>query len=174
MCSLVSRQYFDLKSVICSSYNFLIYVTGCCPLEYVFMTKIKHYKSLLSTCYLCLVYLFMFPGHSFLVWSLLLHLYQSLNILFIFLKTFSSKFPWIFHLLFYVSRPYILYLLHRVGAKRCPPGVSGCKDGCEPNGTFNGTPLKQEVLTPTHHKKGKLSIRIFDTQYLRKVASHTR
>jgi calcium-independent phospholipase A2 len=33
----------------------------------------------------------------------------------------------------------ILYILHAVGAPRCPPDHPGCNLGCRHNETFNGT-----------------------------------
>ncbi|KAH9635370.1 hypothetical protein HF086_017619 [Spodoptera exigua] len=34
----------------------------------------------------------------------------------------------------------ILYVLHAVGAKRCPPEVSGCRPSCSARGDYNGVP----------------------------------
>ncbi|XP_049706832.2 85/88 kDa calcium-independent phospholipase A2 isoform X1 [Helicoverpa armigera] len=34
----------------------------------------------------------------------------------------------------------ILYVLHAVGARRCPPEVSGCGPGCSARGDYNGVP----------------------------------
>jgi calcium-independent phospholipase A2 len=31
-----------------------------------------------------------------------------------------------------------LWVLHSVGAERCPPGTDGCKDGCVAGGTYDG------------------------------------
>lgn len=37
----------------------------------------------------------------------------------------------------------ILYVLHSVGAKRCPEGTKTCSTGCSYNGEFNGIPPEQ-------------------------------
>ncbi|KAK5642233.1 hypothetical protein RI129_008400 [Pyrocoelia pectoralis] len=43
----------------------------------------------------------------------------------------------------------LLYYLHAVGAKRCPPGVDQCTDGCRPDGTYDGIP-PNTVTGPTN------------------------
>ena len=49
----------------------------------------------------------------------------------------------------------MLYYLHRVGAKRCEEGRTDCEDGCRANGSFNGTPPKEDIVTtPDSRKEG--------------------
>ncbi|XP_030753365.1 85/88 kDa calcium-independent phospholipase A2 isoform X2 [Sitophilus oryzae] len=43
----------------------------------------------------------------------------------------------------------ILYYLHAVGARRCPPGTEGCTEGCVHDGTFDGIP-PPKVIGPTN------------------------
>jgi len=52
-----------------------------------------------------------------------------------------------------VFRDYIIYLLHRVGAMRCPAKMPGCSSGCSNGGTFDGTPKTSPVSTPDDQKK---------------------
>ncbi|XP_045464843.1 85/88 kDa calcium-independent phospholipase A2 isoform X2 [Harmonia axyridis] len=47
--------------------------------------------------------------------------------------------------------PKILYYLSAVGAKRCPEGVSNCKDGCSFNGIYEGIP-PPPVAMPTNRE----------------------
>jgi calcium-independent phospholipase A2 len=41
----------------------------------------------------------------------------------------------------------ILYILHSVGAKRCPESSSKCPDGCNAKGTYNGIPPPVQAET---------------------------
>ncbi|XP_076272916.1 calcium-independent phospholipase A2 VIA isoform X3 [Rhynchophorus ferrugineus] len=43
----------------------------------------------------------------------------------------------------------LLYYLHAVGAKRCPPGVAECHEGCSHDGTFDGI-IPAKVIGPTN------------------------
>jgi len=52
-----------------------------------------------------------------------------------------------------VFRDYMIYLLHRVGAMRCPSKMPGCTAGCSDVGTFDGTPKTSPVTTPDDQKK---------------------
>lgn len=46
----------------------------------------------------------------------------------------------------------ILYILHSVGAKRCPETSTKCPAGCNANGTYNGIPPAQpEAMEPRDH-----------------------
>lgn len=46
----------------------------------------------------------------------------------------------------------ILYILHSVGAKRCPPGSSTCPPGCNPKGEYNGIPpIAPEAMEQREH-----------------------
>lgn len=50
----------------------------------------------------------------------------------------------------------LLYLIHRVGGERCPPGTTGCAGGCAADGSFDGTPPGGKVVTtPESQKKRK-------------------
>lgn len=51
------------------------------------------------------------------------------------------------------SEDMILYILHSVGAKRCPDGPSSkCQPGCNSKGTYNGIPPAQpETLEQREH-----------------------
>ena len=51
-------------------------------------------------------------------------------------------------------RDNLLYVLHRVGAKRCPKGVADCNDGCSTDGTFDGVAKAKEICVPVVLKKG--------------------
>ncbi|KAF5307036.1 hypothetical protein FQR65_LT07179 [Abscondita terminalis] len=44
------------------------------------------------------------------------------------------------HLITKDQEPKLLYYLHAVGAKRCPPGTMDCTEGCRADGTFDGIP----------------------------------
>lgn len=46
----------------------------------------------------------------------------------------------------------ILYILHSVGAKRCPEANSGCPAGCNDNGEYNGLPPEQPESAETREQ----------------------
>lgn len=46
----------------------------------------------------------------------------------------------------------ILYILHSVGAKRCPEMNSGCPAGCNDNGEYNGLPPEQPESAETREQ----------------------
>ena len=49
----------------------------------------------------------------------------------------------------------VLYLLHRVGAKRCDSGVANCMKGCGASYAYNGKPPGgKELISPTSAKEG--------------------
>ncbi|XP_060535759.1 85/88 kDa calcium-independent phospholipase A2 isoform X2 [Cylas formicarius] len=53
------------------------------------------------------------------------------------------------HLITAEQEPKLLYYLHVVGAKRCPPKIAGCTDGCVAGGTYDGIP-PPKVIGPAN------------------------
>lgn len=53
------------------------------------------------------------------------------------------------HLITKEKEAKLLYYLHAVGAKRCPPGTDQCTDGCIHHGTYDGIP-PNPVTSPTN------------------------
>lgn len=53
------------------------------------------------------------------------------------------------HLISKEQEPKLLYYLHAVGAKRCPPEMQNCTDGCRFDGTYEGIP-PERVIGPTN------------------------
>ena len=49
----------------------------------------------------------------------------------------------------------MLFLLHKVGAARCPPGTVGCREGCSATGTYNGCLPKDAVVITDHLRECK-------------------
>ncbi|XP_020288940.1 85/88 kDa calcium-independent phospholipase A2 [Pseudomyrmex gracilis] len=60
----------------------------------------------------------------------------------------------------------IIYILHAVGAQRCPPEMTGCHQGCKHNETFTGIAPSE----PLHHVSRSIIDHMLHTSGMEKMA----